>query len=290
MYETWLRSFHAVARHGGFTAAAGALNLSQPTITEQVKSLEGKFGVELFHRRGRTVRLSGPGAALYEITQGVAGHMEEALRFLEVAGETPAGRFAIGSVNPYYIMEPVRAFGAQYGNVDTVLSVDHRREVIQGLLDFRLDVALIGRRDPDPRITNTMLWQKRVHILLPFDHPLARRKSLKMSDLDGQPMLLREERSTTRLAFEKAVRHAGIKVPAVMEIDSREAIREAVALGIGFGLATDGEVLPETRLCSRPVSDAEMQVVFHAACLKNRAKRPLIDAFIKIAKNHTDAA
>ncbi|MDD9878920.1 MAG: LysR family transcriptional regulator, partial [Magnetovibrio sp.] len=62
-----------MARHRGFTAAAKALNLSQPTITEQVRALEGKFGVELFHRRGRTIRLTADGQSLYEITQGMAG-------------------------------------------------------------------------------------------------------------------------------------------------------------------------------------------------------------------------
>ena len=109
-------------------------------------------------------------------TQGVAGHMEEALRCLEGAGETPAGRFASGSVNPYYIMEPVRAFGAQYGNVDTVLSVDHRCEAIQGLLDFRLEDAFIGRPDTEQHNNNRILRQKRVTIHMHLDPPQAKRK------------------------------------------------------------------------------------------------------------------
>jgi len=282
MYETWLRSFHAVARHQGFTAAAKALKLSQPTITEQVKALEGKFGVELFHRRGRSIRLTDQGRALYGITQGLAGHLEEALRFLDAATRAPGGRLAIGSVNPYFIMDPIRTFRDRFPGVDTALTVDHRREIVQGLLDFRLDVALIGRREPDPRIANTLLGRRRVEILLPLDHPLAKRKQLKMKHLDGQPMVLREERSTTRLAFERAARKARIAPQPVMEIDNREAIREAVALGIGFGLTTAGENLPGDRLCSRPVADAHLQVVFHAASLKNRAQRPLIAAFTDI--------
>ena len=61
MYHKWLRSFHAVAREGGFTAASKVLNIGQPTITEQVKSLERQFRVELFHRRGRTVTLTDTG-------------------------------------------------------------------------------------------------------------------------------------------------------------------------------------------------------------------------------------
>jgi len=74
MYELWLRSFHAVARHGGATAAADALGLSQPTVTEQVKALEGRFQVELFHRHGRRMTLTALGRSLYQITQDIAGH------------------------------------------------------------------------------------------------------------------------------------------------------------------------------------------------------------------------
>jgi len=283
MYETWLRSFHAVARHQGFTAAAKALNLSQPTLTEQVKALEAKFGIELFHRRGRTVRLTTHGQSLYGITQGMAGHQEEALRFLDAAAEAPGGRFAIGSVTPYYVMRPINGFQTRFPHVETALTVDHRREIILGLLDFRLDVAVIGRAEPDTRITNTKLGDRSVEILLPVNHTLARRKRLRMRDLDGQTMVLREEQSTTRLAFERAARKAGIKTVAAMEIDNREAIREAVALGMGFGLATLDETLPRDRLCSRPIADADLRVELHVACLKNRAQRPLIAAFSEIA-------
>ncbi len=68
MYHNWLRSFHAVAREGGFTAASKVLNIGQPTVTEQVKSLELTFGVELFLRRGRTVTLTETGRQLLGFT------------------------------------------------------------------------------------------------------------------------------------------------------------------------------------------------------------------------------
>ena len=78
MYEKWLQAFHAVARAGGFTAAARRLNVGQPTVSTHVRSLEDRFGVELFHRRGRVVRLTDTGRVLLTITQGMFGHEEEA--------------------------------------------------------------------------------------------------------------------------------------------------------------------------------------------------------------------
>ena len=73
MFYTQLRSFHAVAQEGGFTAAAKALNISQPTVTIQIRNLEDYFGVELFLRRGRKVHLSETGKALLTLTAGVGG-------------------------------------------------------------------------------------------------------------------------------------------------------------------------------------------------------------------------
>ena len=283
MYETWLRSFHAVARNGGFTAAARSLNLSQPTITEQVRTLEDKFGIELFHRRGRTIRLTEYGKSLYEITTGFTGHAEEALRFLTTAAETPDGPFRIGSVTPYHLMGSIKNFQEHYPAVETVLNVDHRRQVIQGLYDFHLDIALIGRREQDPRILNHKYKTLEVQALLPLSHPLAKRKKLKMRDFVGEPWVLREERSTTRRAFEEAAHKSGLKIQSAMEVNSREAIREAVRMGIGLGLTTTGEILDSGDLCKRSITDADLRIEFHISCLKSRAQRPLISAFMDIA-------
>ena len=79
MYEKWLQAFHMVAKEGGFTAAARVLNVGQPTVSTHVRSLENYFGVELFHRRGRNVVLTGVGRSLLIITDGLFGHEEEAV-------------------------------------------------------------------------------------------------------------------------------------------------------------------------------------------------------------------
>ena len=68
MLKSELRSFHAVARHKGFSRAAKVLNISQPTLSTQVKALEQRYGIELFNRIGREVRLTVAGQELFEIT------------------------------------------------------------------------------------------------------------------------------------------------------------------------------------------------------------------------------
>jgi aminoethylphosphonate catabolism LysR family transcriptional regulator len=285
MYELWLRSFHAVARHGGATAAADALGLSQPTVTEQVKALEGRFQVELFHRHGRRMTLTALGRSLYQITQDIAGHTEEAIRLLQSAEQGPVGPFTIGSANPYYVMELIQLFGDRFPGLTPSLEVKSRAEVIAGLLDFRYDAVMFGRVENDARILNLPYQRHRVLILVPLTHPFAKRRQLRMRELEGQPFVFREGRSTARARFETALSAAGVGVRQVMVLDSREAIREAVALGIGFGYVAEGELLPADRVRAIPVKDAEMWIDSHIACLRSRAERPLVRAFLETAQS-----
>ncbi len=288
MYELWLRSFHSVARHGGVTAAAEALGLSQPTLTEQVKALEGRFQVELFHRQGRRISLTNTGRTLYAVTQDIAGHMEEAIRLLEAAGSEPDGPFAIGSANPYYVMELVGAFSKRFPGLAPSVEVRSRHDVIAGLYDFRYDAVMFGRMENDARILNLPYRRERVMVLVPRRHPWTGRKDLRIAELQDQAFVFREARSTARAAFEAALDTAGVHVRPAMVLDSREAIREAVAIGIGLGYVAEGELIPTERVRAVPVSDAEMYVNFHIACLRSRAERPLIRAFLETAQTHAN--
>lgn len=284
MYHKWLRSFHAVAREGGFTAAARALNVGQPTVSEQVRALEDRFGVELFHRQGRAVRLTATGRQLLAITQDIFGHEEEAVRFLAAARAFQTGALAIGAANPYVVMHPTRDFLARYPRIDVAVAVEHHEVVLQALLDFRMDVAVLGRMAADARFCVVPYRRCRVDVLVGADHPWAARRAVRVRDLAGQRTILREPGSTTRQALEGALAAAGVEVRVVMEINSREAIRDAVMLGLGIGVASEAEFVAHDRLRAIPVSDADMFIAFHAVCLAERRHRPLIGAFMDMVE------
>ena len=103
MRHTQLRSFHAVARSGSFTAAARELRVSQPTVTTQVKGLEREFGVELFVRRGRRIELTEAGRGLLDITRRLFSQEKEAADFLNESRELKTGHLRVGAVGPYQI-------------------------------------------------------------------------------------------------------------------------------------------------------------------------------------------
>ena len=111
---TQIRSFHAVASTGGFTAASKVLHVGQPTITGQVRALEDFYGVELFYRRGRRVVLTATGRELYAVTQRMEILEKEAQEILQSAGGFKSGHLRIGAVGPFHVTEMLAVFHERY--------------------------------------------------------------------------------------------------------------------------------------------------------------------------------
>lgn len=273
-----------VAVHGGFTAAAKVLNVGQPTVSAHVKNLEDQFGVELFFRRGRSVELTAVGRSLLTITQGLHGHEEEAFKFLGMARELRAGQLSVGSLGPYDVMGILEAFRTRYPEVKLTLSLGATAEVLDRLFKFETDIGILGHDLKDPRLYSMFYNRQGVLVMVHTNHPFAARRSVRIEELEGQEMVLRTRESTTRQAFDRALAKAGVGIRTVMEINSREAVREAVIRGLGIGVVAELEYAPHERLRTLPVIDAEMHVLAYVVCLAERRQRPLIGAFLDVAR------
>lgn len=283
MYEIWLRSFHAVASEGGFTRGAAAIGIGQPTVTAQVRALEDRFGVELFHRAGRSVRPTEAGTALFEVTRTLFGHQQEAIRLLETFGRKGRLRLRFGAANPHGIMGLVKSIGDRLPEFELSVVIEHHAEILRRLLDFELDVAVVGRAVEDPRFAARPYRTLPIDVVVGADHEWAGRKSVRIAELDGRAMIMREAASTSREAFETAANEAGIRIRTVMEINNREAIREAVILGMGLSVGAEDELGSHRLLRWIPLADAEMAIRFNLICLAQRHNRPGIRDVFEIA-------
>ena len=284
MYHNWLRSFHAVAREGGFTAASKVLNIGQPTITDQVKSLEQQFRVELFHRRGRTVTLTDTGRRLVEITQDIFGHEEEAVSFLTAARDLKHGQLKIGGVVTPVVMELVEHFQASYPDIQLDINIDHGEPMLRSLLDFETDVAILAHVEDDPDLFYFPYIRSDVVLFVNVGHPWADRGQIRIEDLEGQKFILREKTSITRQALDKAMANAGVKFGDTIEINSREAVIDGIIRGLGIGAVSELEYVPHEKLKVIRITNADIFISFYVVCLNSRRNRPLIHAFLEIAE------
>lgn len=283
MKYTQLRSFHAVARAGSFTRAARNLNVSQPTVTEQVRDLEATYAIELFNRTQRQVRLTTVGRSLYEITQRFFGIVDETDEFLRAAADYGAGHLRVSSVLPFSIVEILTAFRQQYPKVKVSVAAGNSATTLKSLLAYESDVGVLSDHDPDHRLFTHIHDSHALVAIVSHRHPWAQRTGISLSELDGQPMVLREVGSNTRRAFESAAVGAGVSPTMVLEIESGEAIREAVAEGHGIGVYGERSLPTDPRLTVLRFTDVNVRLNRYLACLKERRNEHLVAAFFRIA-------
>lgn len=283
MYQKWLQAFHTVAMTGGFTRAAETLNVGQPTISTHVKALEDYFRVELFHRRGRSVKLTPTGERLLTITRGLYVHEEEALALLRATRDLETGQLTLNAVGPFDVMEILQVFRRQHPGITTRVTLGFEEEILEGLRDFHDDVGVLGREVDDPQFHCEFYNRHRVLVIVHAEHRLAGRRRIRLEELDGVDMVLRPTFSTTRQAFDRALTQAGVQVNPVMEINSREANREAVLRGFGAGVISETEFAPSPSIKTLRVSNADMFTKAFLVCLAERRDRPLIAGFFRSA-------
>ncbi len=279
MYQRWLSAFHAVARSGGFTAASKVLNIGQPTVSTHVSALEEHFGVELFHRRGRRVELTAIGKELLTITEGLFGREGEAIELLRAVQARETGSLRIGAVRPLDAMEICARLLNQYPNLRLAVRLASAADVLDGLLSFDFDAGVIGGPTNDPRFFSSFYKRYRINIIVHVDHPLARRRSIRIKDLEHQRVVQR-----TGGAFNRALKDAGVNIQPVLETSSLEGVVAAIMQGIGVGAISDSGIagiMGHQNLKIIPVSDLDMFTEAHVVCLAERRGRPLIASFLR---------
>ncbi|PKO44289.1 MAG: LysR family transcriptional regulator [Betaproteobacteria bacterium HGW-Betaproteobacteria-3] len=293
MRLTQLRSFYAVARMGSFTRAAEDLHVSQPTITTQVRFLEERYNVELFHRRGKRVTLTVLGEQLMQLAQQIFSLESEAVLLLDDAGELRSGHMRVAAVGPYHVTKMLANFNQQFPGVKMSVSTGNSQNVLDRLLDYRADVGVLAQLVRDDRFISVPSARHPVVIFTPLTHRFARRRSIRLAELNGERMIMREQGSTTRKALETALERARVKPKVVMEISSREVIREAVAQGIGLAAVSEVEYVPGPGLHMVRISDAEIHTHAHVLCLAERRETRMIrvffDTVIPEAEEHRKA-
>ena len=265
-----IRAFHAVAEEGGFTAAASRLGLTQPAVTVQVKALEQRHQVELFHRRSRTTRLTLIGEELYQLTCRIMTLERQIDEFMEAEGGLKRGRLGIAADGPFHILPLIQAAREKLPGLSINVSTGNSSFVRKALLDYEALVGVLSEYEADERFSVLSSRQHAVVLMIPSNHPWAGRGHVDIAELQDVPMVLREKGSATRLRFEDALAAAGVSPRVVLEIGSREAVREAVAANLGLGVIQEPEFGHDPRLNKARIAKVDITAGEYIICLAER--------------------
>lgn len=284
MNLTLLWAFHQVAQEGSFTRAAIAGGVSQPTLSAQVRALEAAHSVNLFDRRRRGVTLTPMGQNLLSITTRLFAAKDEAAALLGRARTLAHGHLRVAADSANHVMPLLVQLKGDHPGLTFSLTVGNSADVLQQILDYKADVGVTAKRISDPRIHSLPLRVDQLILFVPKAHDWSYRKQVLIEEINGRALVIRERGSITREVFEAALSEKGIRPGSVIEVQTREAVQEAVLAGFGIGVVFESEVRNQIDLHTLKVENADLSVEEYVVCLEERRRVPLVFRFLDIAE------
>lgn len=280
--RTCLHAFHIVASEGSFSRAAAANYVSQPTLSAQVKELEARYDVKLLERHGNGVNPTRFGQSLLAITRQMFQLELEAEQLLTAAHTTTTGQLRIGADSPYLIVPHMAAFQSLYPEVKLQIDFGNSRQLLESLNARRHDLIVVPGIKATQKIYRLPLQADRLIGFVNHEHPWSGKRSIRVADLEGQQIILREAGSSTRSRFEAILKKRGISLGDLesLVIGSREGVCEAVAAGLGVGIVSQSEFGHDRRLHPLALRDVKTRHSEYIAGLESRKTDPVIRAFL----------
>ena len=237
-----LEAFREVVRQGSFTAAARALHMTQPGISQRIKELEDEVGARLLDRDGRGVRLTEPGRILLESAEVALGAAHESLRRIRESQAPERGRLvlACGDTVALHLLPPViRAFGAQHPQAEVAVRNHGSREILDLVLRREADLGIVTRPAwLDPALWVRTLFVEPLRLALPRSHRLAAGVP-DLAALQDEPAVLLARSTETRALVERGLDDVGLRLKVVLESSNLEVVKAYVAGGMGLSFVPE---------------------------------------------------
>jgi aminoethylphosphonate catabolism LysR family transcriptional regulator len=285
-----LRAFHAIALEGGVSRAARRLNVSQPTLSQQLKALEARYGVMLFESRKVPLSLTPAGRDLLALTQklfATAADIDDMLG--ETAGMT-GGVLRLGSDNPYYAVRVVELLRRDHPQTKVQVRMGNAREVMRWLGEAHVDAALASDPPGDSAFSYEPLASETLVCAVPLGHPFSAFSAVPVASFATETLLLREPSSKTRAFTERALADAGVEPRATIELQTRDTIREGIALGLGISAFFKSECPPDARIVYRQLHTGTRSYALRSylVCQSERRRSALMRALRSIVAEMQD--
>src|SRR6202142_633687 len=189
-----LRILIEVANHGSFSAAADALSYTQSAVSQQVAALEAETGVTLLERLPRGVRLTPAGEVLLTYAEGIVARLHAAEAEMAAIAGLRGGQLRMASFPPAgatLMPLAIEIFRAQHPEVELTLAEGEPEEMAPRLSAGEFDIALLFEfadtsQPPGPALSRFPLFEDPMFLALPADHPLARRRTLRLESLRAE--------------------------------------------------------------------------------------------------------
>ncbi|QMV41059.1 LysR family transcriptional regulator [Cohnella cholangitidis] len=281
----YMRSFLEVARCQSFTKAAENLGYVQSSVTAQIQKLENEYGVVLFERYGRTIRLTSAGEQLQDSFEQILKIYDDSKRLVarQAKGSLEIG--TIESLMAFYLPPLFHRFLQSFPDINLQANPLVESAILQSVRNGQLDLGIVMDLPiTDNDIESIIIREEPLVLVAKPEHPLCSADRVDVSQLDGQFLITTEQGCTYRAAFERLLGTHGVTYHIHHEFGSLEAIKQCVSYGLGIALVPRIAVtreLAEQRLVALPFAHPDItfytQIVHHKKKWLNPAIRHLIE-------------
>jgi DNA-binding transcriptional LysR family regulator len=281
-----LRAFHAVAEAGSVGRGAEALMVSQPAVSKHLKLLERSLGTMLFERTAKGVRLTTSGELLADYAGRIFALADEACQAMDDLQGLRRGRLAIGAsptIGTHLLPEVLVRFRSRFPGVALSLEIESgqglQRQLSEGKLDFGLSEVAPVREDIDGK----PFMRDRLIAVASRGHALARKRGILLRHLCEYPFVVRETGSTTKSLVERLLAGRNLRVQPVLSVGSTEAIKRAVAAGLGVAIISKlsaAQDVAARRLVELRITDLKLSRPLYHLRLRGRRESKAAAAFL----------
>ncbi|OQX16567.1 MAG: LysR family transcriptional regulator [Desulfobulbaceae bacterium A2] len=286
-----LEVFCRVVELKSFTRAADTVLLSQPTVSEHIRSLEEEIGQRLVDRLGREALPTQAGRILYRYGQKMLQLRQEALQAMESHSGRLTGRLHLGAgtiPGTYLLPELLGRFRSEHPGIKATLRIAGSQLIAQEVLAGELELGVVGASWHETGLEWQEIFSDTLALVVPPGHPWAARAAIPLDELGSLPFVLRERASGTRRAVGQLLDSHGFNpalLQEVAEMGSTEAVKQAVKAGLGVAILSCRAVADEvrnTQLACVSLEGVEMRRPFYLIRRKRRELAPACTAFLEL--------
>jgi DNA-binding transcriptional LysR family regulator len=287
-----LQVFCAVAKHLSFSHAADELFITQPAVSQQVKSLERHLNVKLFERVGHKLFLTEAGEAILDRAQAILTARAEMEQSLALLRGSTRGRLALGANTTggmYVAPAIISAFHDLHPEAEATLQIESTNRICERVMQSMIDVAIVTGPVEDQRFVIRDLMPDELYLVVSPSHPFAGRKTVSAAEVAGEPFAVPEPGSRTRMLIEHAFAGAGLRLRVTMQLPGTEAVKKAVEANLAVAMVSKHSVERELALGALrrvPIDGVTIERSILILHRKGKQLSPLSRRFLAFAHEH----
>lgn len=285
-----LKVFCDLTETESFTKAAQINEITQSAVSQQISSLERQFKSLLIERSKKKFRLTREGQVLYEYSKQIIGTYDSLHNRLQEIKDIISGTIRVAtiySIGLHDLPPYLKKFLKTFPTVNVHIEYRRANQVYEDVLGNVVDLGLVAYPVKDPKLELIPLRKDALVMICHPNHPLAKNKSVKLSQLGGQKFIGFEPDIPTRKAIDKILKENNVEVQTVMEFDNIETVKRAVEIEAGISIVPQGTITQEVSkqtLAELKIEGLDLFRPLAAIYKKNKVLSPAMKQFLNILK------